>query len=120
MKVRKLRNLVGPQVRRIRWQKKWSQEQLTNKLQDLGWNICRQRLARIESCEAWVSDFEMLLIATSLEIKVLDLFPKIPITKPLYEVLSDMMAGQVKSLVAPEKILYDRSVSLCSVLRDHD
>ena len=81
------------------------------KLQDLGWNICRQRIARIEGCEAWVSDFEMLLIATALNVELKELFPTIvPGKQPLYAAISNLLSGQVKTLMSPDDILLDRSV----------
>jgi transcriptional regulator with XRE-family HTH domain len=110
MKQRKIRNLIGPQVRRLRCHKKWSQEKLMLQLQDLGWNICRQRIARIECCEAWVSDFEILLVATALEVELTELLPKLESNQPLYLALSKLLAGQVKALASPEDILADRSL----------
>ncbi len=82
------------------------------KLQDQGWNICRQRIARIESCEAWVSDFEILLIATVLEVEVSELLvmPKVEPKQPLYIALSNLLAGQVKTLASPDEILTERSL----------
>ena len=82
-------------------------------LQELGWNICRQRVARIESCEAWVSDFEMLLIATALEVELPALLPKIEGKQPLYAALSHLLGEQVKTLMSPDDILLDRSVRCC-------
>jgi transcriptional regulator with XRE-family HTH domain len=108
--IRKIRNLIGPQVRRLRSGKNLSQEKLMFKLQDLGWNICRQRIARIESREAWVSDFEIMLIATALEVEITELLPKLEKKQPLYLALSNLLAGQVKTLASPEEILTDRSL----------
>jgi hypothetical protein len=112
MSVRKLRNLVGPQVRRFRCAKNWSQEQLMFKLLDFGWNICRQRIARIEACEAWVSDFEMVLIAKALDVRVEDLLPKFSPAEPIYTALSKLLDGQVKTLMPPDDILAIRSTQL--------
>lgn len=81
-----------------------------SKLQDQGWNICRQRIARIESCEACVNDYEFVLIATALEVEVTDLLPKLESKQPLYMVLSNLLGGQVKTLASPEDILADRSL----------
>ena len=115
MKTRKVRNLIGPQVRRFRCAKGWSQEKLMFKLQDLGWNICRQRIARMESCEAWVSDFEILVVATALEVEMTDLIPKLDRTQPLHLVLSNLLDGQVKTIASPDEILADRSLRALSV-----
>jgi hypothetical protein len=83
-------------------------------LQELGWNICRQRIARIESCEAWVSDFEMLLISQALEAEIPELFPKIEDKRqPLYSAISHLLGDQVKTLMSPDDILLDRSARCC-------
>jgi ribosome-binding protein aMBF1 (putative translation factor) len=63
MKVRKCRNIIGPQVRRLRSGKDWSQERLASELQMHGWKISRCGVARIESQEVWVGDFETMLMA---------------------------------------------------------
>ena len=117
MKARKIRNLIGPQVRRLRCAKSWSQEHLMLVMQELGWNICRQRIARIESCEAWVSDFEMLLVATALEVELPALLPIIEDKQQqLYSALSHLLGDQVKTLMSPDDILLDRSVRCCLAL----
>lgn len=85
-------------------------------LQELGWNICRQRVARIESCEAWVSDFELLVIATALEVELTELLPKIEGKQPLYAALSHLLGDQVKTLMSPDDILLDRSMRCCLAL----
>ncbi len=82
------------------------------KLQDFGWNICRQRIARIEACEAWVGDFEMLLLAKALDTEVKDLLPDLESAEPLYTVLSRFLDGQVKTLMPPDEILIERSAHL--------
>lgn len=120
MSLRKVRNLVGPQVRRFRCAKEWSQEQLMFKLVDFGWNICRQRIARIEAGEAWVSDFEMLLIAKALDVHVEDLLPKFGSAEPVYTALSRLLEGQVKTLMSPDDILTRRSTQLLISSRSRD
>ena len=81
------------------------------RLQGQGWNICRQRVARIEAREACVSDFEIFLIAAALEVEFKDLFPKMePSKQPLYAQISSLLADQVKSIMSPEDILLDRSL----------
>jgi hypothetical protein len=104
MKVKMLRNLIGPQVRRFRWLRDWSQEELTLKLQLMGWNVCRGRVARIEAGEAWVSDIEHFLLARVFNVKMEDLLPKMDGKQPIYFVLLELTGGQSKLLMPPEKI----------------
>ena len=116
MHARIMRNLIGPQVRRLRCAKNWTQEGFTAMLREQGWNICRQRVARIEACEAWVGDFEMLLIARTLGVEIKDLVPKIMGDQPLYATISDLLSGQVKRLMNPEEILVERGDAQLSLL----
>lgn len=73
--IRPAGNLVGPQVRRLRNRKRWSQPQLAARCQRLGWDIGRDIIARIESRVRLVTDSEILLLARALEASVVDLFP---------------------------------------------
>ncbi len=66
--MKKPRNIVGPVVRHLREKKGLTQADLAAKLNLAGWDISRETLAKIESRIRWVSDFEVLLLAASLEI----------------------------------------------------
>ncbi len=68
-------NLVGPQVRRLRDQKNWTQEILAQKLQLAGWDVSRTSLAKIEAQLRWVSDVELLFLAEVLQVEMERLFP---------------------------------------------
>jgi transcriptional regulator with XRE-family HTH domain len=109
MKVRMLRNLVGPQVRRFRCLRNWSQEELASKLQLMGWNVCRGRVARIEAGEAWVSDIEHFLLTKVFNVKMEDLLPKMDGAQPIYFVLWELTGGQLKMLMPPENVLADKN-----------
>ena len=54
------RNVIGPQVRRLRDKRGWSQELLAAKLQLAGLDISRSSLSKIESGEQAVFDFQVL------------------------------------------------------------
>lgn len=89
------------------------------KLQEEGWNVCRQRIARIESGEAWVSDFELLFISKVLNVEPVELLPKIEDAKePLYKSLSTRLAGQVKAVLSPEEIFAARSEQALAAIRN--
>ena len=57
-----------------------------------------------------MGDFELAVIAKALGVEVRELYPKIEDKeKPMYAVLSDLMHGQVKTLMSPDEILEERS-----------
>ena len=69
-------NLVGPQVRKWRDQRRWSQEELATKLQLQGWSISRHSLAKLELGLRRVPDCELFFLARVLRIDLRDLFPR--------------------------------------------
>ena len=60
------RNIIGPQLRKLRVQKELSQQQLAELLQRKGWDISRGMVARIEGQVRWVSDFELLFLSEAM------------------------------------------------------
>jgi transcriptional regulator with XRE-family HTH domain len=73
MKHRK--NIVGPNVRRLRNNQDISQEKLAAKCQLIGWDISREGIAKIESQVRGVSDIEILKLAKALRVHFSVLFP---------------------------------------------
>jgi len=73
MKNRK--NIVGPNVRRLRNNQDISQEKLAAKCQLIGWDISREGIAKIESQVRDVSDIELLKLAKALRVHFSVLFP---------------------------------------------
>jgi transcriptional regulator with XRE-family HTH domain len=71
-------NLIGPQVRKWRDRKGWSQQTLATKLQLRGWSISRDSLASLELCRRRVPDCEMLFLARVLGVPLEELFPRNP------------------------------------------
>ena len=59
-------NLVGPQVRKWRDDRRWSQEAMARKLQLQGWSITRHSLAKLELGLRRVSDCELFFLARVL------------------------------------------------------
>jgi transcriptional regulator with XRE-family HTH domain len=70
------KNIVGPQVRRFRDQRGWSQAVLAAKCQMAGWDISRSIVAAIEGRVRWGGDFELMMLAKILRTNPLDLLPK--------------------------------------------
>jgi transcriptional regulator with XRE-family HTH domain len=73
--MKKPRNIIGGQLQKIRLGKDISQMELSAINQRKGWNISRYIIAKIESGSRGVNDFELVLLAESLQIRVVDLFP---------------------------------------------
>jgi transcriptional regulator with XRE-family HTH domain len=69
------RNIVGPQIRRFRYDLKISQADLVARCQRLGWDISRDILARIELQIRWVGDYELVLLAEALGVDLIRLLP---------------------------------------------
>jgi transcriptional regulator with XRE-family HTH domain len=69
-------NLIGPQVRKLRVLRGWSQEKLATKLQLRGWNISRDSVASLELQRRRVPDCELLFLGRVLGVRTDDLFPK--------------------------------------------
>lgn len=69
------RNIVGKQLRRLRYQRGMSQPELAAKCQRLGWDIGRDTIAKIEATTRWVGDFELVKLARCLGVTLDALFP---------------------------------------------
>jgi DNA-binding XRE family transcriptional regulator len=75
------RNLVGPQIRKLRSQQGLTQPMLAARCRRWGWDLSRETLAKIETQLRWVADFEILCLARALRAEPGDLWPakdKIP------------------------------------------
>jgi transcriptional regulator with XRE-family HTH domain len=69
-------NVVGPQVRKLREQKGWSQDELAVKLQLFGWDTSRLSVTRLENQERRVPDVELFVFAKVLGVTTDNLFPR--------------------------------------------
>jgi transcriptional regulator with XRE-family HTH domain len=72
--VKKGLNIIGKQVRRLRYQRGLSQPELAASCQRLGWDIERDTIAKIEATSRWVGDHELLKLARALEVPLDALF----------------------------------------------
>lgn len=68
-------NAVGISIRRLRYQRGWTQETLAAKCEASGCLISRGTLAKIESAIRGVSDVELFAIAAALNVPMASLFP---------------------------------------------
>ena len=69
------RNIVGPQVRRMRCEAGLSQPALAAQCQRMGWDVGRDAIAKIEGRTRWVADSELIHLAKALSCPLTDLFP---------------------------------------------
>ena len=68
------KNLIGENVRRLRIEKKMSQQILSDKLETLGVYICRGSVSRIEDKSRTVTDIELFGLAQILGVPIDELF----------------------------------------------
>lgn len=69
-------NIVGPQVRRLRYASGLSQPALAAACQRLGWDVGRDIIARIETQVRFVTDAELLYLASALQTSLHSLYPR--------------------------------------------
>lgn len=86
------RNLIGPQVRRLRNQLGWTQDRLAGALQRAGLDISRSGVAKIEARMVWVGDHELYYFLKVFRVSFEELFPPVnPQDPELYETLGRLM-----------------------------
>jgi len=69
-------NVVGPQVRKFRNRKEWTQAVLAQKLQLQGWSVSLGSVGKLEAQLRRVPDCELLFLAKVLGVTANDLLPK--------------------------------------------
>ncbi len=72
---KRFRNAVGPQIRKLRVERKWTQDQLAARLQLAGLDFDRVTVAKVESQIRSVFDFELVVVADVLGAPAADLLP---------------------------------------------
>lgn len=66
-------NLIGDNLRRIRKQKKMSQQAISNRLELMAIYVCRGSISRIEDKQRTVTDIELYGLAKVLGVSITDL-----------------------------------------------
>jgi transcriptional regulator with XRE-family HTH domain len=69
-------NVVGPQVRKLRQGKGWTQSELAARLQLAQWDTSRESVTSLENSQRRVPDLELLILARVLGVKMENLFPR--------------------------------------------
>ena len=68
-------NIVGPVIRKIRYQREMTQAMLTARCSRVGWDVSENTIAKIEAQIRCVTDSEIVLLAKALGVPVQDIFP---------------------------------------------
>lgn len=87
------RNVVGPQIQRLRYERNLSQEKLATKFQLQGYDCGREKLSKIEARLIWVADYELLFFAKMFELPMGDLFSRAS-EIPMNEIVERLLMRQ--------------------------
>jgi hypothetical protein len=68
-------NIVGPIIRKIRYQRGMTQAMLTARCCRVGWDVGENTIAKIEAQIRCVTDKEAALIAKALAVPLQEIFP---------------------------------------------
>jgi len=71
----KHQNVVGAQTRRLRLERKLTQDMLAARCGALGWDISRGTLSKVEAQLRCVTDRELWYLATALRVSLETLYP---------------------------------------------
>jgi transcriptional regulator with XRE-family HTH domain len=78
---KRLQNIVGPQIRKLRDQRGLTQEMFAARCSVLGLELSRATLSKIEAQLRCVVDFELVVLAQALKVEVPALLQQKP-TRP--------------------------------------
>lgn len=67
-------NLIGNNLKKLRQERGWSQQLLSDKLETVVVYICRGSISRIEDKQRTVTDIELYGLASVLGVSISDLF----------------------------------------------
>ena len=67
-------NMIGSNLRRLRMERGWSQQMLSNKLEMLAIYVCRGSISRIEDKVRTVTDIELYGFSQVLGVPIAELF----------------------------------------------
>ncbi len=88
------KNVVGPRVRKLRWEKKLKQKELAAQLELAGWQLDRAGVSKVESRFIKVSDCQLLCLMCVLEVDAKELLPAIDRKKPIGEQIRKLMESK--------------------------
>lgn len=67
-------NLIGNNLKKLRQERGWSQQLLSDKLETVAVYICHGSISRIEDKQRTVTDIELYGLASVLGVSISDLF----------------------------------------------
>lgn len=67
-------NIIGSKIKDFRKEEKITQDDLCARMQVLGYQINRSDISKIENCNKFIADFEVLGFAQALNKSILDLY----------------------------------------------
>src|SRR5580692_4715207 len=104
----KVLNLVGPQVRKFRYNRCWSQSKLAIQLQLKGLDVSREVIAQIEGQCHCVKDKDLPYFARVFQVGLTDLFPNLDPDKPIHDTVSKL---KLKDLLHSEPAPCEKGIS---------
>lgn len=88
-------NIIGSQVKSLREERRWTQQNLADRLQSAGLDTSCSSLAKIEARLIGVNDYELFYFACVFNVSLYRLFPPIHQNDPeLHDKLARLMNGQ--------------------------
>ena len=94
-------NLVGRQVGKLRYERGWTQEELSDRLQLAGWKISRSGISKIENFTLYVPEFRLFYFAHVFGLSSpMPLLPKIDPIQPVHETLLRFIYNEKRGLAA--------------------
>jgi ribosome-binding protein aMBF1 (putative translation factor) len=106
----KLLNLVGPQVRKLRYNRGWSQADLAIQLQLKGLDIAREVVAQIEGQTHCVKDKYLPYFASVFKIELVQLFPHFPSDIPIHKTMTRLL-GDNEADALPKVVMKSLQLS---------
>ena len=69
-------NIAGKNIKKIRKEKKITQEDLCARMQVMGFKLSRSDISKLENGKRFINDIEILGFADALKVSILDLYKK--------------------------------------------
>jgi ribosome-binding protein aMBF1 (putative translation factor) len=99
----KHQNIVGAQIRKLRYNREWSQSKLAIQLQLKGLDVSREVIAQIEGQCHCVKDKDLPYFARVFQVGLTDLFPNLDPDKPIHDSMTRLMG--INGASVPAKVV---------------